>query len=299
MASISDSDSQWWECQRKTGVCSMCEVPCVHTQLRTSPRAAQGLSPARIDLRGKFTWRIGLRVQRKGCLCAHLPQKVSLLPGQGSETEKKRFLCDTPLPLIFLQVLGTLLRMPLIWNENKNGVSLPSEPFLQSQSHLVLAGATIHEHFQQFQMEELPFFYGRFLLEPALPSHDEIRWHHGKFQVERKPEQGCCRAGMFSVLCEGPSLPGILWKAAALWWSSIIWIWQCLRAATAWVLDSSVIISCQPLALQQDLWACPLQAETEIFVFTEMNTFVFWISAFIHFILFPRQDFHWLTPGEI
>lgn len=160
MAAISDSGSQWWECQRKTGVCSMCEVPCVHTQLRTSPRAAQGLSPARIDLRGKFTWRIGLRVQRKGCLCAHLPQKVSLLPGQGSETEKKRFLCDTPLPLIFLQVLGTLLRMPLIWNENKNGVSLPSEPFLQNQSHLVLAGAIIHEHFQQFQMEELPFSMG-------------------------------------------------------------------------------------------------------------------------------------------
>lgn len=116
MAAISDSDSQWWECQRKTGVCSMCEAPCVHTQLRTSPRAAQGLSPARIDLRGKFTWRIGLRVQRKGCLCAHLPQKMSLLPGQGSETEKKRFLCDTPLPLIFLQVLGT---WGCLWYEMK------------------------------------------------------------------------------------------------------------------------------------------------------------------------------------
>lgn len=60
-----------------------------------------------------------------------------------------------------------------------------------------------------------------------------------------------------------------------------------------------MIISCQPLALQQDPWACTLQAEIEIFVFTEMNTFIFWVSAFIHFIPFPRQDFHWLTPGEI
>lgn len=107
-----------------------------------------------------------------------------------------------------------------------------------------------------------------------------------------------------SVLSEGPSFPGILWKAPR------IWLWQSLTAATAWwrsiiwiLIPSST--RCLDAWSQCDHFLCSricgiafLRLKQRYLYLLKPCTFVF-ISAFIHFTLFPRQDFHWLTPWEI
>lgn len=246
----------WWECQWKIGV----------KHGRASARAAQGLSPARIELRGKFTSRIELRgkfisrielrVQKRGCPHAHCAISAWLWLW---ERKKKRFLCEHPLPLIFLQVLGTTLRMLLIQNENKMEFlclqSLSTEPELLSagwgcNSWAFPAGARCRNSHFLWQISS-----GASITKPWLDQMTPWEASEGEkaragmlqswnvlSSVKNLHSQGSCERHQLNNL--DLTIPN----------------------SSAWTLDHSVTVP-----LQQGLWDCIPQPEMQISVFPEFS----------------------------